>query len=262
MYNEYLDFAISIAKFAGKIMKEYFTQDNGASYKFDKTIVTKADKEINDYLIFKVNEKYPDHAISGEEKQYGNSRFKWVCDPVDGTAMYACHIPVCVFSLALVVDGKPELGVIYDPWTDSMYTAIKGQGAFKNGIKISVNNVKFECMKSIAHYDMWPMAEYDIYDVVKQLSKNEYFVSIGSVIRACCCVASGEFNLVVFPGTINKYFDIAAAKVIVEEAGGKVTDLFGNEQRYDQDINGAIVSNGIIHEDVLTVINKYLINKK
>ncbi len=64
----------------------------------------------------------------------------WVCDPVDGTAMYARHIPVAVFSLELVIDGVPNVGVVYDPFTDSLYSAIKGKGAYKNNEKISVNN--------------------------------------------------------------------------------------------------------------------------
>ena len=72
------------------------------------------------------------------------------------------------------------------------------------------------------------------------------------------CVASGEFCFTIFPGTKGKNCDIAAVKVIVEEAGGKVTDLFGNEQKYDQDINGAIISNGVTHDIVVKTANKYL----
>ena len=99
----YLDFAKDIAKYAGEVMMKYFTQNNGASYKGDKTIVTLADTEINSYLIKQVKEKYPSHSVDGEEEQFGKSDYVWVCDPVDGTAMYARHIPVAVFSLALVI---------------------------------------------------------------------------------------------------------------------------------------------------------------
>jgi fructose-1,6-bisphosphatase/inositol monophosphatase family enzyme len=113
-------------------------------------------------------------------------------------------------------------------------------------------------MKSIAHYDMWPKSSYNIYDVIKELGSKTYLLSIGSIARACMCVASGEFNLAIFPGTKHKNCDIAAAKVIVEEAGGKVTNLFGDEQRYDTDIDGAIISNGIVHEEVLSIVKKHL----
>ena len=253
MYNEYLKFAKDIAKHAGKIMLKYFNQDNGEKYKGDKTIVTIADTEINSYLIKQVKEKYPNHAVDGEEEQFGESKYKWVCDPVDGTAMYARHIPVAVFSLALVIDGKPIIGVVYDPFTDSMYTAIKGQGAFKNDETIKVNDYTLEDIKTVCHCDMWPTAKYNICNVFKELRKITRLNDIGS-----CCVATGDYSLTIFTGTEHKHFDIAAVKVIVEEAGGKVTDLFGNEQRYDMSIKGALISNGKVHDEVVKVIKEYI----
>lgn len=175
--------------------------------------------------------------------------------------MYARNLPVAVFSLALVIDGVPHVGVVYDPFTDNLYTAIKGQGAYRNNQLIRVNDTTLCDMKSVANLDMWPKSEYNIYDVIKELGKKTYFVGVGSVIRASMLVANGDFTLSIFPGTTHKNCDIAAVKVIVEEAGGIVTDLFGNEQRYDQDINGAIISNGKIHKEALETINKYLENK-
>ena len=258
MKEEYMEFAKKIAYQAGEIMNQYFKDDNGAFYKYDQTIVTQADTEINEYLINQVKQHYPNHAVAGEEKMFGKSNYVWVCDPVDGTAMYARHIPVAVFSLALVIDGMPALGVIYDPFTDNLYSAIKGNGAYKNGQKINVNNLKLTDKESVAHFDMWASADYNIYDVIKELGKQSYFVSIGSVIRASMCVATGDFTLVIFPGTYHKNFDIAAVKVIVEEAGGIVTDIFGNEQRYDQDINGAVISNGKVHDEVIQLLKSKL----
>lgn len=260
MYNEYLDFAKQIAYKAKEIMLKYFNEDNKSSYKSDSTIVTKADTEINQYLIDKVKEIYPNHSVDGEEEQFGDSKYVWVCDPVDGTAMYARHIPVAVFSLALVVDGVPEVGVIYDVFTDNLYSAIKGEGAFRNDIKINVNSYKLEDVQSVAHYDMVKNFTYNIYDCIKELSKKTYIVSLGSIIRACVCVANGDFTLAIFPGTKHKNCDIAAAKVIVEEAGGRVTNLLGEEQRYDRDIKGAIISNGLVHDEVLEVIRDNLSN--
>ena len=256
--NEYLEFAKEMAYDAGKIMKKYFTGDNGANYKFDQTIVTKADTEINSLLIERVKERFPSHSVDGEEEQFGKSDYVWVCDPVDGTAMYARHIPVAVFSLALVIDGVSTVGVVYDPFLDNLYTAIKGCGAYRNGEKISVNDTKLEDMRSVSNVDMWPEAKYNLYDSIKELGKKTYFVGIGSVIRACMCVANGDFNLAIFPGTTHKNCDIAAAKVIVEEAGGKVTNLFGEEQRYDQSIKGAVVSNSIVHDEVINVLTENL----
>lgn len=262
MNDEYLVFSKEIAYEAGKIMKKYFFEDNGANYKCDQTIVTKADTEINSLLIKKVKERFPTHSVDGEEEQFGKSDYVWVCDPVDGTAMYARHIPVAVFSLALVIDGVSTVGVVYDPFTDNLYSAIKGYGAYRNDERIFVNDTKLDDMRSVSNLDMWPEAEYNLYDSIKELGKKTYFVGLGSVIRACMCVANGDFNLAIFPGTKHKNCDIAAAKVIVEEAGGKVTDLFGNEQRYDCSINGAVISNSLVHSEVIDTIKNNLENLK
>ena len=249
--EEYLEFPKDIAYQAGKIMLKYFNQNNGASYKGDKTIVTLADTEINSYLIKKVKEQYPAHAVDGEEEQSGKSNFVWVCDPVDGTAMYARHIPVAVFSLALVINGVPNVGVVYDPFTDSLYTAIKGKGAYKN--------YTLDDIKTVCHCDMWSKAKYNVCKVFEKLRNITRLNDIGSITKASCLVATGDYSLAIFTGTEHKHCDIAAIKVIVEEAGGKVTDLFGNEQRYDQSIKGALISNGIVHNEVIEVIKNYII---
>ena len=140
---EYLEFAKEIAYEAGKIMLKYLNAKDISSYKGDKTIVTLADKEINTYLINRVKERFPNHSVDGEEEKFGESNYVWVCDPVDGTAMYARHIPVAVFSLALVVDGESRVGVVYDVFTDTLYSAIKGEGAYKNGENILYVNHGF-----------------------------------------------------------------------------------------------------------------------
>lgn len=258
MNETYLKFAKEIAYGAGKIMLKYFNEDNKSYYKEDETIVTKADNEINSYLIRKVKEKFPNHSVDGEEEQFGKSNYVWVCDPIDGTAMYARHIPVAVFSLALVVDGFPQIGVIYDPFTDNLYHAIKGKGAYQNNQKIQVNNLKLNDKRNLSHIDMNFKSKYQIYDIVKKISKKTNLTDIGSIARACTCVATGDFTFAIFTGTIHKNCDVAAAKVIIEESGGMVTDLFGSSQRYDTDIKGAVLSNGIVHKEVIKIIKKYI----
>lgn len=260
--KKYLDFAVDIAKHAGKIMKKYFVGESGADYKYDNTIVTKADTDINAYLIAQVKKNFPDHSVDGEEEKFGDSTYVWVCDPVDGTAMFARHLPLSVFSLALVVNGEPRVGVVYDPWTDNMYTAIKGHGAYRNDTKIHVSDISIDDKRSVIQYDMWKDAKYDVIDIIRELGHVSYCVSIGSIIRASMCVATGDFTMAVFPGGFNKHVDIAAVKVIVEEAGGRVTDMFGDEQRYDEEINGALISNGVNHDEVLDLIRNHLTNKK
>lgn len=254
--KEYLDFAIKIAMFAKETMRKYYIQDGISSYKGDRTIVTLADKTINSYLIQRVKETYPDHSVDGEEEKFGNSRYVWVCDPVDGTAMYARHVPVAVFSLALCVDGDSIVGVVMDPFNDDLYTAIKGEGAYKNGVKIHVNDYNLDDMRAIVNNDMWQTAGFNTFNLMQKLKYRTYTVSIGSAIHGGICVADGEFVVSIFPGTVTKNCDAAAIKVIVEEAGGKVTDFYGNSQRYDRPINGCIFSNGVIHEEILKLLHE------
>ena len=140
--KEYLDFSKNIAIYAGNIMKQYYNNFT-FSYKEDNTVVTIVDKKINSYLIEQVKKKYKNHSVNGEEESFNNnSEYIWVCDPLDGTGMYVDHIPVFVFSLALVHNGNPIVGVIYDVTEDKMYYAIKGEGAYCNDIRIQVNDKK------------------------------------------------------------------------------------------------------------------------
>jgi fructose-1,6-bisphosphatase/inositol monophosphatase family enzyme len=257
--NEYLEFAKDIAKHAGKVMLKYFNLEGVSEYKGDRTIVTLADTEINGYLIERVKKEYPSHGVDGEEEGYNKkSKSLWVCDPVDGTAMFARGIPVAVFSLAFVLDGEPLVGVILDPFTSSLYTAAKGQGAFKNGKKITVNDYNLDDKRSVGDYCMWALTGYDVHKTVIKLRERTYMVSLGSVTRACVLVADGQFTFELFPGTKTKNVDVAAAKVIVEEAGGIVRDFNGNEQRYDQDLNGVIISNKACYNDVLNTLKTTL----
>ena len=253
--KEYLEFAEEIARYAGKIMLKYFNVNNKDSYKGDKTIVTLADREINSYLIERVKERYPNHCVDGEEEVFGKSNYVWVCDPIDGTSMYARHVPVAVFSLALVIDGKSMVGVIYDPFLDNMYTAISGRGAYCNNKLIRVNNSKLDDIRTMCHCDMCSHSDFDVLKFLSVASNSISFNDIGSIARASMCVASGYYSLAIFTGNKHKNCDVAAVKVIVEEAGGKVTDLYGSDQRYDGDIRGAIISNGTVHNDIIEIIN-------
>ena len=167
------------------------------------------------------------------------------------------ELPVSVFSLALVIDGQPEVGVIYAPFSHHLYWAVRGQGAFMNGKQVYVNKRGFGRMTKM-NVDWWPSAQWDVMRVIHKLAyeKGAYVTTPGSTTHAAALVARGEFAASVFAGTKGKNVDIAAAKVIVEEAGGKVTDLFGREQRYDQDICGAVLSNGIVHEEIVEAMRE------
>lgn len=260
MYNEYLEFAKVIALYAGKVMMDYYNNDIDLNYKEDKTVVTVVDKKINSYLIEKVKEKYKNHSVNGEEESYvKNSEYVWVCDPLDGTSMYVNHIPVFVFSLALVYNGEPVVGVIYNANEDKIYTSIKGEGAYCNNVKISVNNKKLGDLGYKTNVEIFNNDIIDEVSLIKELKKSSKISSIGSVARSCMAISTGDFSCDIFPGTMHGNCDLAASYLIVTEAGGKVTDLYGNEQRYDKGIKGAVITNGVSHNQILEIVRKYII---
>jgi fructose-1,6-bisphosphatase/inositol monophosphatase family enzyme len=266
--QEYLALAKSLAYEAGPIMKKYFTtrRDDVAdhTWKPDDSLVTVADTEINRLVIERIEAKYPDHSIDGEEeKSRKDSSFVWVCDPIDGTNIFSRGIPFSVFSLALCIDGVPVVGVVYDPYLDKLYHAVHGGGAFINDEPIRVNDTPLGS-RSFMNIDWWPGAGYDSMGVFHPfaMEKRIYTWTAGSTTHSAVMVADGHIVASVFPGTKGKNVDVAAAAVIVREAGGKVTDLFGADQRYDQDINGCILSNGVVHDELVQLFASKLTNNR
>lgn len=258
MMEEYLEFAKHVAFYAGDLIKKNFNNDIKIEYKEDRTPVTEIDKNINHYLITQVKKHFPYHDVLGEEESYINGNdFKWVCDPIDGTSMFTRGIPVSVFSLALVYNGEPIVGVVYDPYQDKMYSAIKGSGAYCNNEKIKVSNLNYGDKGATVDYCMWNGAKYDTLDIIKDIRSDVKTCQIGSVAHACMLVASGKIIGELFPGTEHGNCDIAASKIIVEEAGGKITSFIGKEQRYDQAIDGALITNKVSHDKLLQKIKKY-----
>ena len=242
LLEEYLEFAKDVAKYAGEVMLKYFKKNNGASYKGDKTIVTLADTEINSYLIKQVKEKYPSHCVDGEEEQFGKSDYVWVCDPVDGTAMYARHIPVAVFSLALVIEGQPIVGVVFDPFTNSLYTAIKGKGAYKNDIKLQVSQ-RDSIQDTVIEFG-FPYNASKTENILKNVLKIKQAGAadvkrIGPACLDICRVASGECDAY-FEYDL-KPWDIMAAMLILQEAGGTLYKMDGTKYEFTQ--GSIIVSN-------------------
>ena len=255
--EEYLEFAKTLARYAGSVMKKYFYEEQGVQFKSDRTPVTVADKMINDYVIEKVKDKYPLHSVYGEEAKYIiDSKYMWVCDPIDGTSMYTRHVPVSVFSLCLVIDGVPSVGVVYDPYLDEMYTAIKGCGAYVNGEKIHVNEKRLGEIGASVDICMWNNVRFDTIPLMESLRSSVKTCQVGSTAHASMLVARGCICAEVFPGCEHGHCDMAASVLIVREAGGVVTDFYGNDQKYDRDINGCVLSNGLIHDDIIKKVRE------
>jgi len=257
--KDYLEFAKSLALDAGEAMLEHFQVGVLADFKGDLTPVTIADTKINDMVISRVKEAYPEHGVLGEEASHNldNSEYKWVCDPVDGTMPYSYGIPTNVFSLALVQDGKPIVAVVYDPYMKRLFTAIAGEGAYCNDEKISVSdNDKLQDIV-IGVSGPGNNEAVDAHGFRNESQRRVYRqYQVQCIVYEAMMVALGQFGAAVFSG--KTAHDIAAVKLIIEEAGGKVTDLNNQEQRYDNSINGAIVSNGKVHVELAELVEGYL----
>lgn len=250
-------FAVSLAKQAGIIMRKYFSYEIKRTWKKDNTPLTMADTRINDLVVKAVKKHYPSYGIIAEESGYDrpDSEYNWVCDPVDGTIPYSHGVPTATFSLALVKNGKPILGILYDPFTTRLYVAEKGKGTTLNGKRIRVSSQK-TLKHGVVCLCFWSKHTKKFINLTHKLIDNGA-MTVNTVCTTYygMLVASGELVANVFPGKLP--WDSAAQKIIVEEAGGKVTSLDGGEQRYDRETKGILATNGIIHDKLLSLIKKH-----
>lgn len=235
--QEYLDIAKKIALKAGVIMTTHFSMGIEHTLKADNSPLTEADEKIQQLVTDTLEAAYPEHSLYGEEgSKMKDSGYVWVFDPIDGTAAYLRGIPTNVFALALVKDGEPVLGVVYDPYMKRMYHAIRGQGAFMNDVSLSAAK-RTELSGSYIETDgHGAFKNLDFLERMRQ--ENVRFLSYSSTLYAHMLVATGQLDGVVFPK--KQPWDCAAAKVIIEEAGGATSDLRGNAQRYDTETHGFI----------------------
>ncbi|MEJ0053306.1 MAG: inositol monophosphatase [bacterium] len=250
---EFEQLAKNVAHEAGAVMLRHFGLSVAHTFKADRSPLTRADREINDLVLKRIGEAYPEHSLIGEEgSRITGSEFSWIFDPVDGTQNFLRGVPVNVFSIALAKDGKPILGVVYDPHQKRLYRATKGGGAYLNDEPIRTAS-HTELAGSFIEAD--GLREFKDMNFIETLTKEKArFLSYGSTTYAQMLVASGQIDAAIFP-LPGRPWDSAAAKIIVEEAGGIVTDLQGKEQRYDMNIGGTVsAGNRELHERLLRVV--------
>ncbi len=259
--SKFKDFAEVFAQKAGLIMKKNFSLGMTKTWKAeDTTPLTETDLAINSMLIEEIKANFPSHSVKAEEESniQKDAEYMWVCDPVDGTIPFSHGIPVSTFSLALVKNGESIVGVVYDPFLDRLYSASKGGGAFLNGKQISVSSTSV-LKATVGAYEHFETAKYNISSIADQLtSKQAKMVRLCSIVYPTALVAAGELAFSIFPHTTAH--DAAAVCVIVKEAGGTFTDLFGNEQKYDRETNGFIASNGLVHQELVALVKSKFSN--
>lgn len=252
--NEYKEFALNIARQAGAIIKQNFLMGMEKNLKNDNTPVTETDLKVNAFLLNGVRTSFPGHNVLAEEESdmSQDSEYVWVCDPVDGTIPFSHGMATATFSLALVKNGESIMGVVYDPFQDRMFFAEKGKGAFLNDQKIFVSKTE-TFPGTVANCEFFNRALFDTSKIAAYLEMNKgvHVMSLCSFIISGALVAAGEFAFAIFPGRYAH--DAAAVKILVEEAGGRVTNMLGEEQRYDRTIQGLVVSNGVLHNEIIKI---------
>lgn len=244
---------------AAVIMKENFLKEFKVSSKGTiNNLVTEIDKSCEAAIIEIIRKEYPDHQILSEEagKLEQASEYKWIIDPIDGTVNYANGLPICCVSVALEKAGVIEMGAVCNPFLNELYFAERGSGATLNDQKIQVSsNDHLESAFLVTGFPyVWDsVAGSDPIKVFERLVRQGLPVRrLGSAALDLCWVASGRFDGF-WEHHLNAW-DSAAGFLIVEEAGGKITDFSGNA--YSPYQEQLLATNGLIHEQLLKAINQ------
>jgi myo-inositol-1(or 4)-monophosphatase len=257
MTKNYLEAATEIAQEAGKILIEELSRPLDIAYKGDEVdLVTQADKRSEQLIVARLIKYFPDHSIAAEEGtgREAASEFRWHVDPLDGTTNFAHGYPFFCVSIALAQRDTLLAAVVFNPFYNELFTAARDEGATFNGKKISVSKVatlstSLLCTGfPVRNRKASPNLQY--YGDFTQRSHGVR--RDGSAALDLAGVAAGrfdgfwEFNL--------QKWDTAAGVLLVEEAGGKVTDFAGNPYQ----LGGPVIlaTNGLIHEEMRAVANQ------
>jgi myo-inositol-1(or 4)-monophosphatase len=245
---------------AGQLLFNSFNKKRTVRNKGVIDLVTDADISCENYIISKIKEKYPDHSIlSEEEGSICNSKdHLWILDPLDGTTNYSRKLPIFCISLAFSYKNKVKFGIIYSPTLNYFFYAKENQGAYLNNKKITVSKTS-DLMSSFLvtgfPYDI-RTTKNDNIDIFTAFLKNSLAIRrLGSAALDLCFVAAGIFDCY---WELNlKLWDFAAGGLILEEAGGKLTDINGKKINVSKNLSSSIVgSNSIIHDNIIKIIQE------
>jgi myo-inositol-1(or 4)-monophosphatase len=243
---------INISKDAGHLIKEYFGKNFEIEFKTNElNLVTEADKASEKLITEFIKIKYPSHGIIAEEGSEINksAEYLWVIDPLDGTTNFAHGLPIFSVSIGLQKKGKTIAGVVYDINQDIIYAAENGSGATANDKKIQVSsnsNLAHSMLVTGFPYDVKENPDKSFERFITMIKSSRAVRRLGSAAIDFCYVAKGVFDG--FWEVHLHPWDICAGKLIVEEAGGLVTDFDGDS--IDIYAKRILCSNGKIHNQM------------
>lgn len=263
--EQLLDFMQHLALVAGKKALDMRADESCFSVERKNTpfdLVTTADKAVEKLIVSRIAQQYPSHSIFGEESGLcgGKSPYCWVIDPIDGTTSYVHGTPNYAVSIGLQKEGKGIAGVVYAPAFDELYSAAEGMGAYCNGEKIHVSDhdtlseslvaTGFACLRA-----KWKDNNLPYFAAIAPLVRDVR--RYGSAAIDFCWVACGRLDAY-WELNLQKY-DYAAGEVILREAGGLLTDLFGTS---DWEHKGTLATNGVLAPALLPFFASYKATRK
>jgi myo-inositol-1(or 4)-monophosphatase len=250
---------INATEAGAQVLKHYFASKNLqiSNKEGVNNLVTEADHAAEKAIMDTIRQSFPDHFILSEEagELIMDSQYKWIIDPIDGTVNYAHGIPICCVSIGVEYNGKMVLGAVYNPFLREFYIAERGKGSFLNGDAIHVSAetaVSKACLVTGFPYTYLDMPNGPLEVFERFIRKGVPVRRLGSAAMDLCWVAAGRFDG--FYEHKLQAWDSAAGFLIVEEAGGRLSDFEGNEYSvYQPQI---LATNGKIHAEMLDWINK------
>jgi histidinol-phosphatase len=245
-----LQAAVEAARAAGEIALKYYRSGFAVSLKPDRTPVTQADREAEQAILDVLGQSFPGYGFLGEELgARGPSERRWIVDPIDGTQNFIRHIPLWATLIALEEAGEITVGVIHNPVSGDLYSARRGQGAHLNGAPLTVSPRTDLADAHLIHAGL---------DLIRRGGHWEGFVRlVGATARqrgfgdyyGYTLVAEGKAEIYLEADL--KPWDLAACRILVEEAGGRFTDFGGRPTIY---AGTALATNGRLHEAALDLL--------
>jgi myo-inositol-1(or 4)-monophosphatase len=252
------ELAIELARAAGRMLRAELRGPRRIEFKGSPTnLVTEMDARAEALIVDGLLARFPGDAILAEERgaAAGRSGRRWIIDPLDGTTNYTHGLPLYAVSIALEVDGRVELGVVYDPSQHDLYVVERGAGAFCNDARLAVSTAAELDASLLATgfpYDLRHRADNNLAEYGAFALCTRGVRRLGSAVLYLAWVAAGRFDgyweLTLGP------WDVAAGGLMVEEAGGRLTAIDGGA--LDLERPTVVASNGRIHDAMLAVLRE------
>ncbi len=241
-----LDFAMRIARKAGNLIMTNWGDPEELGTKRDfQDLVTEMDRRSQSFIVEAIKRNFPEDGVVSEEGVDERSKRTWIIDPIDGTVNYAFGLPSFSISLAYMEGSEVRLGVVHLPKLGETYYAESGGGAYMNGERLRVSD-RGELSRSLGLLGFFKGFTSKILERFED--KVVRMRILGSIAVAVVYVAAGKADFAIAKRA--NLWDIAAASLILREAGGRITDLDG-EEVYLSSENGFVFSNSVIHDAVL-----------